>query len=89
MRLSSTVFKDENPACAADAIAALYVQGRLRGETLAATLDTQCAQSGRALKMRVDSDLHVEVLTAGASPVVSVPLVDFKNLGLTVIYDAL
>jgi hypothetical protein len=39
--------------------------------------------------MTVDSDFGIEVITADVSPVVSVPLVDFKKLGVDYIYDAL
>ncbi len=88
-RLTLDTGEQITPACAADAVAALYVQSRLQGRPLSATLLTTCAQSGRALEMRVDSDLNIEVQTPGATPVVSVPLVNFKKLGLTVIYDAL
>jgi hypothetical protein len=77
------------PACAADAVAVLYVLGRLQGCSMSATLRTRCAQSGRPMQMRVDSDLNIESLTPGADPVVSLPLVNFRKLRLTVIYDAL
>ena len=53
------------------------------------TLRTTCAQSGQVLEMVVDSDLQVELLTQAAKPVVSLPLIDFKKLGLEFIYDAL
>ena len=39
--------------------------------------------------MVVDSDLAVTLRTEGASPVVSIPLIDLRKLGLKVIYDAL
>jgi hypothetical protein len=39
--------------------------------------------------MAVNSDLRVEVRTEDATPVVSIPLIDFEKLGLKVIYDAL
>ena len=52
-------------------------------------MTTECAQTSRPLEMVVDSDLQVELLTEGAEPVVSIPLIDFKKLGLKVIYDAL
>jgi len=39
--------------------------------------------------MTVDSDFGIELLTQDCRPVVSVPLVDFKKLGVDYIYDAL
>ena len=65
------------------------MQGRLSKRTLSATLRTECAQSGRTLQFRVDSDLAVELLTEGAQPVISLPVNNFKKLGVKVIYDAL
>ncbi len=65
------------------------MQGQLRNQSLTATLTTECAQTSRPLEMVVDSDLQVELLTEGAEPVVSIPLIDFKKLGLKFIYDAL
>lgn len=65
------------------------MQGKLSNRTLSATLTTECAQSGQTLRFRVESDLAVELLTEGAQPVISVPLNNFKKLGVKVIYDAL
>ncbi len=65
------------------------MQGQLRNRSLTATLTTECAQTGRPLEMVVDSDLRVELRSEGAQPVVSIPLINFKKLGLKVIYDAL
>lgn len=65
------------------------MQGRILERSLTATLRTECAQSGRALEMTVDSDLNIDLRTQGATPVVSIPLINFKKLGLKVIYDAL
>ena len=65
------------------------MQGRLSNRTLAATLRTECAHSGQTLDFRVDSNLAVELLTTRAAPVISIPVNNFKKLGVKVIYDAL
>ena len=56
---------------------------------MAANLRTECAQTGRPLEMRVDSELGVQLHSLGASPCVCIPLVNFRKLGVDVIYEDL
>ena len=65
------------------------MQGRLSDRRLKATLRTKCAWSERPIEMTVDSDFGIKMLTPDCAPVVSVPLIDFKTLGVDTIYDAL
>ena len=65
------------------------MQGRLRKRPLVAKVDSKCVETGKALQMVVDSELGVELLTQGVNPVVSIPMIDLKNLGEDVIYNAL
>lgn len=62
------------------------MQGRLRNRKLSAVVYTDCARTGQPIEIAIDSDLRYRVLSEGACPVLSVPLV---NLGkLDYIYDA-
>ncbi len=54
------------------------MQGRLRGEPVEVTIDTECAHCGQPIQMTLDSDLHYRVLTAGAMPLVFEPDVDWE-----------
>ena len=65
------------------------VQGRLSDRTLTASLRTECAQSHQEITLRVDSELRVDRVTDAASPVISLPLVNFKKLDVDYIYDDL
>jgi hypothetical protein len=64
------------------------VQGRLRGEPLTLTVDTECAHCARSIQLEIDSDLRTTVLSEGAAPIVLVPLVDFTKLDDPSIIDA-
>jgi hypothetical protein len=64
------------------------VQGQLRDQPLSATIETQCANSGRALHIELDSALNYRVLETDAEPLVFVPLVDFEKLEDPSIIDA-
>ena len=57
-----------------DAIAAPFVQGRLRGEWVEVEVASECAWSKRPLHIRIDSDLHYNVREQGAAPVIFAPL---------------
>ncbi len=64
-----------------------FVQGRLRGEALTVTIRSECACCARPLELSIDSDLECRVLSAGASPLVTVPLVDPSRLKAPNIID--
>lgn len=57
-----------------------FVEGRLRGEALTVTVDSECGHCARAIQLAVDSDVRCAVDSEGADPVVLVPLVDFSKL---------
>jgi hypothetical protein len=64
------------------------VQGQLRNQPLSVTIETQCANSGQALHIEVDSALNYRLLEKDAEPLVFVPLVDFEKLEDPSIIDA-
>ncbi len=51
-----------------------FVQGRLRGEHLSATITTECVHCHQPLHIEVDSDLHYRVAEVDARPLVFAPL---------------
>jgi hypothetical protein len=64
------------------------VQGHLRGEYLAMTIETECAHCHRPLRLRVDSEMKFQVEDGDAAPLVFVPMVDFERLNEPSIIDA-
>jgi len=64
------------------------VQGQLRKEHLSCQVDTLCAHCDQPIQIEIDSDLHYTVMTAGANPLVFVPIVDFDKLEDPSIIDA-
>ncbi len=56
-----------------------FVQGRLRESFLSVEIQTVCAHCGAAMRLTVDSDMHYEVQTAGAEPLVLEPHVDWAQ----------
>ncbi len=53
------------------------MQGRLRGEALTVEIQTSCAHCGRAIQLSVDNELHYQVQTGGADPLVFEPQLDW------------
>ena len=64
-----------------------FVQGHLRNESLAVTIQTECAHCSRAIQFEVDSRLDCRV-AEGADPLVFVPHVEFEKLKDPSIIDA-
>ncbi len=64
-----------------------FVQGRLRQEKLAVTVRSECACCGRPIELEIDSEMHCRVLSEGASPLLTVPMVDFRRLEAPNIID--
>jgi len=64
------------------------VQGKLRNEFLAFTIQTECAQSGKDISIEIDSDLSFSVSDPDANPLIFVPMVDFSTLEDPSIIDA-
>jgi hypothetical protein len=71
-----------------DAIAAPFVQGKLRNEYLAVNIQTECAHCKQPIELEVDSELNCKVITPGADPVVFAPMVNFDRLKDPSIIDA-
>ncbi len=63
-----------------DAIALPSVQGRLTNRNLTAIVESQCAHCAEPIRVELTSELAYRVLSAGATPVVSSPLVDLRGL---------
>jgi hypothetical protein len=64
-----------------------FVQGHLRNEPIAISIETECAHCSRPIQIEVDSELNYRV-AEGAELMVFVPLVDFKKLKDPSIIDA-
>ena len=64
-----------------------FVQGHLRGQDLSCVIETECGHCQRTLRIEIDSALDYRVLTAGAEPLVHVPLVDAAKLKAPSIID--
>jgi len=63
------------------------VQGRLRGESLSFTIQTECAHCRETIKLEIDSELNYHVLAGGPNPLVHVPMVDVAKLEALSIID--
>ena len=64
------------------------MQGRLLSTNLSVQIDTECAHCSQTLALHLDQDLRHKSLSAGADPLVFVPLVDFETLEDPSIIDA-
>ena len=56
------------------------MQGQLAGRVVTAVIETACAHCSRPVQVEVTSSLACRVITPGAVPVISVPLVNLKRL---------
>ena len=69
-------------------LATPFVQGRLREEKLEVSVVTECAMTGRELRMVIDSDLEFQILTPGAAPYVFQPHLDWEQFSApNIIHD--
>ncbi len=57
-----------------------FVQGRLRGEKLSFSVETECGHCHRPIHLEIDSELNYRVLEQGAEPLIYAPQVDFHKL---------
>lgn len=65
-----------------------FVQGRLREDEVAVEAITQCSQTGREIRLHIDGDLNVEVLSSGADPYVFEPHIDWQTFSAAnIIHD--
>ncbi len=55
------------------------MQGQIRKGFLEVEIETSCAQTGRAMKFLVDSDLNHRIVEGGEQPLVFEPAVDWKQ----------
>jgi hypothetical protein len=60
-------------------VATPFVQGRLREEKLEVNVVTECAQTGRQLRLLIDSGLDYRVLSPGAEPYIFEPHLDWQS----------
>jgi hypothetical protein len=64
------------------------VQGRLRGEKLRVRINSECKHCSRPLIIEVDEELSWNVLSAGASPLLFEPDMNWKAFsGANIIHD--
>jgi hypothetical protein len=56
------------------------VQGRLTGRDITASVDAECVHCAAPMRIELTSALSYHVLTEGAEPVISLPLVDLKRI---------
>ncbi len=56
------------------------MQGRLTNRDLTAVIDSECAHCARPMQIELTSALSYRVITDGAEPMISLPLIDFKRL---------
>lgn len=75
-------------ACGEDSLATPFVQSTLRNEPLEVEIATSCAQSGRALHIVVDQQMHWRVRERGANPRVFIPKIDWTTFRGANIIDA-
>ncbi len=65
-----------------------FVQGRLREERLEVDATTCCSQTGREIRLRIDSEMNCQVLSAGAQPYVFEPHIDWQSFSApSIIHD--
>ena len=64
-----------------------FVQGHLRNESIAITINTECAHCSRSMRIEIDSELNCRV-EEGVDPLIFVPFVDFEKLKDPSIIDA-
>jgi len=75
-------------ACAEDAFATPFVEGRLRGERLSAELTTECGHCGQALHISIDSELNWQIRERYADPLLFEPEIDWATFkGANIIND--
>ncbi|MGI9592664.1 MAG: hypothetical protein ACR2P8_14935 [Myxococcota bacterium] len=56
-----------------------FVQGHLRSEPIAVTIESACGHCGRALRIEIQHDLRHRVLEGG-EPLIFLPIVDFEKI---------
>ncbi len=54
--------------------------GRLQNKNLTFTIDTKCANSGKQLRIELDSDMNITFMTEGADPFYSMALINTDKM---------
>jgi len=65
-----------------------FVQGRLRGEPLSFSIETECAHCREPIQIEIDSELNSQVVETQSEPLVYVPMVDVHKLEEPSIVDS-
>ncbi len=63
-----------------DAIATPFVYGRLRNEELFFTVNSECANSGKPMKIELDGDLNIISVDEGSEPMYCITLMDTAKI---------
>ncbi len=64
-----------------------FVQGQLRRESVAITIESECAHCHKRLHLEIDSELNYRVAPEAAKALVFVPIVNFEKLRAKSIID--
>ena len=65
-----------------------FVQGRLREESLEVDATTRCSQTGRQIRLLIDSEMNCQVLSSGAQPYLFEPHIDWQSFSApSIIHD--
>jgi hypothetical protein len=64
------------------------VQGQLKKESTSVIIKSECAHCANPVTIELDDKLKYRITEEGASPVVFIPIVDFKKLADPCIIDA-
>jgi hypothetical protein len=56
------------------------VYGRLQNKDLTFTIDAKCANSGREIKIEIDSDLNITGMSEGSEPMYSMALINTDKM---------
>ena len=56
------------------------MQGRLTGQDIEAIVDTECAHCSAPMQVEVSSALRYRIITEGADPLISMPIVNLQGL---------
>jgi len=56
------------------------VYGRLQNKNLNFTIDTKCANSGKKIRIELDSDMNITSMTEGVDPFCSMALINTDKM---------
>ena len=62
-----------------DAFATPFVYGRLKNKELSFTIHAECADNGRLIEIKVDSELKITGVTKDSDPMFCMPLLDSER----------